>query len=67
VLEFCDRAEDLEEHPPDDGRGVDALVEHDQVDLVLLQVLGQGDQVLQGSTEPIQLRDNKSITGPVCR
>ncbi len=67
MLEFCDRAEDLEEHPPDRGRGVDALVEHDQVDLVLLQVLGQGDQVLQGPAEPIQLRDHQLITGPAGR
>jgi hypothetical protein len=53
VLELCDRPEDLEEHPPDRGRGVDALVEHDQVDFLLLQVLGQGDQVLQRPAEPI--------------
>ena len=65
--EFCDRAEDLEEHPPDRGEGVDALVEHDQVDVALLQVLGQGDQVLQGAAEPIQLRDDQLITGAVGR
>jgi hypothetical protein len=64
---FCDRAEDLEEHPPERGRGVDALVEHDQVDFVLLQVLGQGDQVLRGPAEPIQLRDHQLITGPTGR
>src|ERR1035437_7647119 len=49
------RAEDLEEHAPDRGRGVDALVEYDQVDLVLLHVLGKGDQVLRGAAEPILL------------
>ena len=65
--EFCDRAEDVEEHAPDRGRGVDALVEHDQVDLALLKVLRQGDQVLQGAAEPIQLRDHQLITGPAGR
>jgi hypothetical protein len=28
VLELGNRAEDVEEHPPDRGGGVDALVEH---------------------------------------
>jgi hypothetical protein len=67
VLEFCDRPENLKEHPPDRGRGVDALVQHHQVDLALLQILGQGDQVLQGATEPIQLRNHQLITGPARR
>lgn len=57
--QFCDRAEDLEDHPSDRGRGVDALVEHDQVDLAVLQVLGQGGQVLKGAAEPIQLRNHQ--------
>jgi hypothetical protein len=33
VLELRDRPEDLEEHPPHHRRGVDALIEHDQVHL----------------------------------
>ena len=53
VLELGDCAEDLEEHPPDSGRCVYALVQYDQVDLAGLEVLGQGDQVLQGATEPV--------------
>jgi hypothetical protein len=60
---FCDRAENLEEHAPDRGRGVDALVEYDQVDLVLLQILGQSDQVLHGAAEPIQAPAGPAAVG----
>jgi len=40
MLELGDRAEDLEEHPPDGGGGVDAPVEHHQVDAVGLEPFG---------------------------
>jgi hypothetical protein len=38
VLELGNRAEDLEEHPPNRGAGVDALIQHDQVDAACLQL-----------------------------
>jgi hypothetical protein len=47
VLELGDRAEDLEEHPPDGGGSVDALVEHHQVDTAGLEALGQVDELFQ--------------------
>ena len=39
LLEFCDRTEDLEEHPAHRGGGVDAVVEHAAVDPAGLQEL----------------------------
>jgi hypothetical protein len=35
--------------------------------VVDLRALRQGDQVLQGAAEPIQLRDHQLITGPARR
>src|SRR5262245_25921356 len=49
VLELGDGAEDLEEHPAHRARRVDLLVEHDQVDAVLLQLGGQVDEVFEGA------------------
>ena len=46
-VELGDRADDLEEHPPHRGAGVDALVEHHQVHAAGLEILGQVDEVLQ--------------------
>ncbi|WP_245925191.1 recombinase family protein [Nocardia nova] len=40
VFEFGDGAEDLEEHAPDRGRGVDALIEHHQIHTPDLEVAG---------------------------
>ncbi len=53
MFELGDRAEDLEEHPPDRGGGVDALVEDGQVDTAALQFVGQVNEVFQGSAEPV--------------
>jgi hypothetical protein len=58
VFELGDRAEVLEEHPPDRGGGVDALVEHHQVHPGRLQLVGQSDEVLQGAAEPVELGDH---------
>ena len=49
VFKLGDRAQDLEEHPAYGGGGVDALVEHDEVDAAVLELGGQGDEVLRGS------------------
>ncbi|MGA9678503.1 MAG: hypothetical protein WBR28_25660 [Mycobacterium sp.] len=46
VLEFGDRSQDLEEHPPDRSRGIDTLVEHHQIDTAALQGVRQLDQLL---------------------
>ena len=56
VLELGDRAEDLKEHPADRRRRIDALVEHDEVDLLGLQLLGQRHQMLERAPEAIELR-----------
>jgi hypothetical protein len=40
------------------------VVEHHQVDLALLQLLGHGHQVLQGAAEAVHLRDHELVAGP---
>jgi hypothetical protein len=59
MLELGDRPEDLEKHPADGGGGVDALVEHDQIDAAGLKVLGQLDEVLQGAAEAVEFGDDE--------
>jgi hypothetical protein len=60
VLELGDRAEDLEEHPADCGGGVDALIEHHEVDAARLDVGGDLDEVGQRPAEPVELGDRRS-------
>lgn len=45
-------------------RGVDALIEHHQVRLPALQVLGQVDEVLQGASEAVEFGDHQLIPRP---
>jgi hypothetical protein len=47
VLELGDRSQDLEEHPPHRSRGVDALIEHDQIHAPGLELISQFDQMCQ--------------------
>lgn len=65
VLELSDRADDLEEQPADRRRGVDPLIEHDEVNAALLEMLGELDQMLQRAPEAIKLGDDELIAGAV--
>ncbi len=47
VLELGDRADDRKEQTTDRGRGVDPLVQHDQIDLSVPQLVRHFDEVLQ--------------------
>jgi len=67
VFKLGDRAQDLEEHPAYGGGGVDALVEHHQIDTASLQLVGQLDEVFKGTAEPIQFGDHELVAGPVRR
>jgi hypothetical protein len=66
VLELSDRPGDLKEQPPDCSGSVDALIEHDEVNAARLEELGKFDQMLKGSPEPVEFRDDKLITLTVC-
>ena len=63
MLELGDGAEDLEEHPTDRRRGVDALVQHHEVDTPGFKLAGQGDQVLEGAAKAVELGDHQLVAG----
>ena len=65
MLELGDRPDDLKEQPADRGRGVDSLIEGNEVDAALPQLAGELDQMLQRATEPIELRHHELIAGAV--
>lgn len=48
----------------DGGPGVDPLVEDHQVDAFGLQIVGQGDQVLERSAETVELGDDQMVELP---
>lgn len=65
VFELGDGAEDLEEHAAYRGGGVDALVEHDQVDAAFVQVGGQVDEVCEGPAESVEFGDDEVVAAAV--
>jgi len=64
MFEFCDRPEDLEKHPTNGGTGIDALVEHQQIDAVSMQILRQRDEVFEGAAKSVQLGDHQMVASP---
>lgn len=60
--ELIERAEHVELQTPGRGRGVDALLDHQQVDFAPSQVGGQIQQVAQGAGRPGQAGDDEGVT-----
>src|SRR5262245_32940003 len=58
ALEFGDRREDMKEQPATRRRGVDTLIEHDEVDAEGLELLRQRHQVVNAPREPVELDDD---------
>lgn len=60
--ELAHRGEHVEQQPPAGAAGVDALVEHDQLDLALAE-LGDVDEVPHRAADPVQPRDDPLVAG----
>jgi hypothetical protein len=58
-----DGADDLKEQASNRGRGVDPLVEHDQVDPAGLKEFGELDQMLERAAETVELGDAELVAG----
>jgi hypothetical protein len=58
-----DRGEDVEEQAPDRRGRIDALLEHAQADVALLQFGCESGEVFDGAPEPVEARDHKHVAG----
>ena len=63
ALELIDRAEEMEHQPPLRGGGVDLLFQDDQADAALAQLVGEGEQVLEGPHGAGQPGDDEDVAG----
>ncbi len=61
VFKLRDRRQDLEEHPAHRCRGVDALVEDDQVHTFGLQCCGEGEEVFHRAAESVEFGDDELV------
>jgi hypothetical protein len=63
ALELAYRGEDVEDEATADAGRVDALVQHDEVDLPLAEHLSEVEQVPDRAAEPVQAGDDDLIAG----
>jgi hypothetical protein len=63
AVELGERGNDAEEQPADRGGGVDALVQHDEVELAGLEPGGQVEQVLMVAADALQTGDDHLVAG----
>src|SRR5450755_3823464 len=63
---FPDSTDDLKEQSPNRRRGIDPLVEYDQIHSPGLQELGDLNQMLERAPETVKLRDDELVAGALC-
>src|SRR5271165_1657194 len=63
ALELIDRAEEMEHQPALRRGGVDLLLQDDQADAALAQLVGEGEQVLEGPHGAGQPGDDEDVAG----
>src|SRR5208283_2001636 len=63
ALELIDRAEEMEHQPALRRGGVDLLLQDDQADAALAQLVGEGEQVLEGPHGAGQPGDGEDVAG----
>jgi len=56
-------AKNVEDEPAAGRGGVEVLVERGEADVAAAKVGHGGDQVLQGSAEPVESRDDEGVAG----
>jgi hypothetical protein len=66
VLKLPDSTDDLKEQAPNRRRGIDPLVEYDQIHSPGLQELGDLNQMLERAPETVKLRDDELVAGALC-